>query len=313
MVQYLKAFRGAVYAGVIAIAIAGTGRATAQEFSNCSLLTSIGFDTNTKAGQSDADGDKKSVELLARCGQQSVHVYALRMGLITPQQAPSGDQYDTGFAAFTYGREGVLGQPAWNLYWGVYGSLGVINGQALDVMYDAVDLAHGAGGMGDARRSPRSTSTRPLASLAGRLDHGVDLVSGHGATVSVTMTGFGMAGTDQVSAGGAIYLFIGKADETSFFRPTLSGMPATFNGGSGFYAGASVRAIGYDVTTDRLGTNHAQVALSTGVQYRHGPALIGFDISAQQNCEVRGCRGNPVGVARVFAGWRFGQPPRRQP
>jgi hypothetical protein len=311
MVQLLRAFRGFVCAGVVAVAIAGSGRATAQEFSNCSLLASVGFDTNTKAGQSDADGDKKSIELLARCGQQAVHVYGLRMGLITPQQAPSGDQYDTGFAAFTYGREGVLGQPAWNLYWGVYGSLGIINGQALDVMYDAVDIAHGAGGMGDARRSPHSTSTRPLVSLAGRLDHGVELVSAHGATIAVTMTGFGMAGTDQVSLGGAAYLFIGRAEDTGFFRPTLYGLPATFNGGSGFYAGASVRAIGYDVTTDRLGTKHAQVALSTGVQLRYGQALIGFDVSAQQNCEVRGCHGNPVAVARVFAGWRFGQPPRR--
>lgn len=251
------------------------------------LTFSFGSDANIKAGQSDVFGDGTIGEAVART--KDGYVIAARADIITPPTGPKGPkgqkgkQFDTATNSLTIGQEGEN--------YGVYGKVGLVNGKALDRMYNVVDGIHKAEGMGPSRKSPPSSPSTLMMGIAARNDFEIGRVNLGPMHLGLQAAAFGELSTVRTAGGGGVFLTAGQGD----FKPDLPGMPASEIKGSTLYAGVIAQGVAKDIATDKLGTNPLQVSAVAGATLRFNKyAALGVSFESPLTNPVKDSPLKPV-------------------
>lgn len=276
-------------ARAIAVAVGGTMLATGSaavaltspetRSQTLEVLAAWMPDGNLTPGNTDKGGDRKQGQLTVRTDDG--HVYGLESGLVTPQGVIDFDsprdvkQFDTGFFRAIYGIE-TQPADAGDTTYGLYASLGVINGFTTDTWHDLVLWGHG----GHGRLSPSSSDMVPYLEISARMDQAFRLTElGDLGALDLNTAAFTRLGTMETSLGAGAFLSLNMGDtDTVSFQPNLPGMPLkAAKSTATIYGGVTARGIIYDRATDITGetyplklTTAFGAAITTGKSFTLG-------------------------------------------
>jgi hypothetical protein len=258
-----------------------------------SLVSLSTFDSALRRGDSDRLGDSKRFEAYYRSGPW---VLGASGELLTPQSIKASSQFDTAIAKITAGYE--TGE------WGLYGSLGVVNGSILSNAHTLLRKAHTIIGIPSARTSPASSPLRPAIEITVRHDTVFSASRHEKFGFGGAVTPYVRIGDVEIKAGLAVIGVMSFGDAT-VYRQDIPGLPTVAPHGNFLRFGLIAETLAYSVLTDRQGTKWINAAAVAGFGFQRGSWSMSADLLVPISPRVTGMAENPISEISFRLGRRL--------